>query len=63
MVVALNMSDIAESRGIKIDVDKISRALGVPVVPIVASKERGLAHLKTVIASTVANGGTDHDNA
>ncbi|MGA6925320.1 MAG: ferrous iron transport protein B, partial [Desulfosarcina sp.] len=34
--VALNMIDVAKSRGIEIDHQRLSRLLGVPVVPIVA---------------------------
>ena len=32
MVVSLNMSDVAQARGLKIDVDKLSEKLGVPVL-------------------------------
>jgi ferrous iron transport protein B len=53
VVVALNMSDVAESRGIKIDIDHLSEALGAKVVPTVASKERGLEELKEAIVETV----------
>jgi len=53
VVVALNMSDIAESRGIKIDVTKLSQALGTPVVPTVASKGRGLDQLEETIVNAV----------
>jgi ferrous iron transport protein B len=49
VVVALNMSDIAEARGIKIDVPKLSQALGAPVVPTIASKGQGLDQLKESI--------------
>lgn len=45
MVVALNMMDIAERRGQRIDADALSRALGVPVVPVVGHKKRGLDQL------------------
>ena len=53
VVVALNMSDIADSRGLKIDVDKLSEGLGSPVVPTVASKGRGLDQLKAAIVKAV----------
>ena len=53
VVVALNMSDIADSRGFKIDVDKLSEGLGSPVVPTVASKGRGLDQLKAAIVKAV----------
>ena len=54
MVVALNMMDVAKRRGIRIDVDKLSELLGCPVVPIVATKERGLDALKEAILEVVA---------
>ncbi len=53
VVVALNMSDVAASRGIKIDVPKLSQGLGAPVVPTVASKGQGLDQLKQVIVKAV----------
>ena len=39
LVVALNMMDVAESRNYKIDVDSLTRELGAPVVPIVATRK------------------------
>lgn len=41
IVLVLNMSDIAENRGIRIDSEKLSRELGVAVVPAVAVKKGG----------------------
>ena len=49
VVVALNMMDIAQARGIRIDAAALSRALGVPVVPVVATKGRGINALKLAI--------------
>lgn len=46
VVIALNMMDLIEKRGLKVDVDKLSRALGgVPVVPISALESQGLDKL------------------
>lgn len=45
MVVALNMMDEAERKGIKVDIGKLSERLGVPVVPITAVKSEGLDKL------------------
>ncbi|MHB9036857.1 MAG: ferrous iron transport protein B [Armatimonadota bacterium] len=42
MVVALNMADMAERRGHKIDMDKLSGLLGAAVVPTVAYKGEGM---------------------
>jgi len=53
VVVALNMSDIAETRGLNIDVPRLSQALGAPVVPTVASKGTGLDKLKIVLADSI----------
>src|SRR5947209_13620700 len=36
VVVALNMIDVAQAQGVTIDADRLSRQLGVPVVPIQA---------------------------
>jgi ferrous iron transport protein B len=41
MLVALNMSDIAEQRGYRLDLPALERALGLPVVPTVAVRAGG----------------------
>jgi ferrous iron transport protein B len=41
MIVALNMSDVAEQRGYRLDREALRRALGVPVVPTVAVRPGG----------------------
>ena len=52
VVLALNMMDLAEARGKKIDVALLSELLGLPVVPLVARKGRGLEELlETVVAA------------
>jgi ferrous iron transport protein B len=56
VVVALNMIDVAESQGIRIDAERLARQLGVPVVPIQANKKKGLEQLRTVLASAATNG-------
>ena len=45
VVVALNMMDLVEKSGDKIDVDALSRQLGCPIVPTSALKGRGLDEL------------------
>lgn len=45
VVVALNMMDEAEKRGISVDVRKLSEQLKVPIIPIVASKKQGIKDL------------------
>ena len=44
-VVALNMMDEVRSNGGSVDVQKMSAALGVPVVPISATKNEGISEL------------------
>lgn len=46
MIVALNMCDVAEEKGIRIDVPALSAALGCPVVPLVATQNREVETLK-----------------
>jgi ferrous iron transport protein B len=45
MVLALNMMDEVRANGGTIDVDKLSAALGIPVVPISAAKDEGISEL------------------
>ena len=48
-VLALNMVDVAEQQGVKIDIDALQRELGVPVIPMNARKGVGVAALKIVM--------------
>ena len=50
LVVALNMVDLAESKGIHLDIAAMKVALGVEVVPMVATKRVGLIELKQAIS-------------
>ncbi len=49
-VVAVNMSDVAERRGIEIDCQALGRVLGVSVVATVARRGEGLEELQEAIA-------------
>ncbi|GAA5494553.1 Fe(2+) transporter FeoB [Rubritalea halochordaticola] len=49
VVIALNMVDVAESRGIHLDPTILSEELGVPVVPIQANKGKGIVELKQAL--------------
>jgi len=53
IVVALNMMDVAEGQGLRLDVARLSRQLGVPVVPIQANKRKGLDQLRACLAQAV----------
>jgi ferrous iron transport protein B len=45
LAIALNMQDEAEKRGLKIDHEKLEKALGVPVVPTAALHGKGVRQL------------------
>ncbi|HBD63331.1 MAG TPA: ferrous iron transport protein B [Clostridiales bacterium] len=52
MVIALNMMDEVRASGNSIDVKKLSCHLGIPVVPISASKNEGISELMDVVMKT-----------
>ena len=45
VVMALNMMDVAASKGISINIEALSSKLGIPIVPIVAAKNVGTTEL------------------
>ncbi|HWE92759.1 MAG TPA: ferrous iron transporter B [Tepidisphaeraceae bacterium] len=49
LVVALNMMDIASRRGLHVSPENLQKDLGVPVVPVVGYKRKGIAELKAAI--------------
>ncbi|MFP7295673.1 ferrous iron transport protein B [Neobacillus niacini] len=51
-LIGLNMVDVANNRGIEIDVGILSQILGVPVVPVVARSGKGCDHLIEVISAS-----------
>ncbi|MDP5280429.1 ferrous iron transport protein B [Sphingomonas sp. DG1-23] len=55
IVVALNMVDLAERDGLKLDPEALERELGVPVVATVAVRKRGLDALKDRLGEIVRN--------
>jgi ferrous iron transport protein B len=51
VVVAVNMVDVAEAQGVRIDYAALARGLGVRVVPIQANRGVGLTALKDALAA------------
>jgi ferrous iron transport protein B len=49
IVLALNMVDVAEERGLSVDIQKLENWLGCPVVPINARTGTGLSELKNAL--------------
>ena len=62
-VVALNMVDLAERDGLTLDPAALEAALGVPVIPTVAVRRRGLAELAAAIAEARDKPERAHDAA
>jgi ferrous iron transport protein B len=56
IVIALNMVDVAKTRGLKIDLEKLRRQLGVPVIEVQANKRIGLENLKQALSAALAGG-------
>ena len=54
VVVALNMVDVAENEGVRVDCAGLARELGCPVVPMVARTGRGVPELREAIQTMVA---------
>lgn len=49
VIIALNMMDVAEQEGVRIEPQVLEAALGVPVVPMVATRNRGIQEILTTI--------------
>ena len=57
VVVALNMADLVEKNGDKIDTDKLSKKLGCPVMMISALKNKGIKELFEQVKKSAASKG------
>lgn len=53
VVIALTMMDLAQKKGIKIDIGELERELGVPVVAVNPRKQKGLPALKKAVEQTL----------
>jgi ferrous iron transport protein B len=56
VVLALNMSDMADGRGDVLDVSKLSERLGVPAVRVSATEKTGIDNLLDTVVKTSAKG-------
>lgn len=54
MVLALNMYDIAQRTGLRIDLERLEAELGVPIVTTVATRKRGVDELVAAIEAAAA---------
>ncbi|NWF51739.1 MAG: ferrous iron transport protein B [Nitrospirae bacterium] len=51
VIVGVNMMDVAEEQGIHIEIHALSKSLGVPVIPMIATKNKGIKELVSEIIS------------
>ncbi|MDR1888170.1 MAG: Fe(2+) transporter permease subunit FeoB [Zoogloeaceae bacterium] len=54
LVLALNMGDVAEAKGMQVDASALARELGCPVLTLVASKGQGVVALKDFLVTETA---------
>lgn len=52
-VLAVNMLDVANARGVSIDLPQLEKRLGLPVVGVQANRRMGIADLKVALAKTI----------
>jgi ferrous iron transport protein B len=61
-VLALNMFDIAQRQGLRIDLDQLSQEIGAPIVTTVATRKRGLPELLEKVETIVATRAVEAEN-
>ena len=61
-VLALNMFDIAQRQGLRIDLERLSREIGAPIVTTVATRKRGLDELLTQVDALTLTHSNAGDN-
>lgn len=51
LIVAVNMTDVAASRGLELHLDRLAKILGCPVIPLQANQGKGINALKNALMS------------
>ncbi|MGZ6014533.1 MAG: ferrous iron transporter B [Phenylobacterium sp.] len=62
MVLALNMYDIAQRQGLRIDLEGLAREIGCPIVTTVATRKRGIEDLVAQVEILIEAGALAADN-
>ena len=62
MVLALNMYDIAQRQGLRIDIEGLEHELGCPIVTTVATRKRGIEELTAKVDALISAGALSTDN-
>ena len=52
IILVLNMIDVAMNKGMNIDYEILSKKLGIHVIPVVASKEKGIDQVKKLLTGS-----------
>ncbi|MCK5534341.1 ferrous iron transport protein B [bacterium] len=52
LVLSLNMIDLVKKKGMKIDMEELSRVMNIPVIETIANKGKGMDELKAAIKSS-----------
>lgn len=63
LILVLNMVDIAQKRGLKINIEILSQILGIPVVTTVALHRKGIQELVNHISLLCSNLAKNHNSA
>ncbi|MDP2765174.1 MAG: ferrous iron transporter B [Brevundimonas sp.] len=63
MVLALNMYDIAQRQGLRIDLERLSAELGLPIIPTTATRRRGIDDLVAAIDVAAGSRSPNPENA
>jgi len=56
LILAFNMSDVAEQKGLLFDIEQLSRLLEAPIVPMIGNKGKGKKELLEAIVEIAKNG-------
>jgi ferrous iron transport protein B len=54
LVIALNMMDVAEQEGLHVEADVLQAAIGIPVIPIIATHAKGISELLQAVEQALA---------
>jgi len=57
LILAFNMSDLAEQKGLLFDIEQLSRLLEAPIIPTIGNKGKGKKELLEAIIQTAQQGG------
>lgn len=53
VILCANLMDEAKRKNVSVDIEKLGKKLGIPVVPTIARKEKGLSQLQEIIRKMV----------